>query len=476
MSIPTRRGLALGLLAPLVALLAVGCADHAPPLDPEAAHPLAAAGGPHVVHVAPPTGDVDIDRASIIAALEAVQPGGTVQFAPGTYVIGIEGLFEWIRVTVPRVTLQGHPDGTTLQGCHPDGDPVFLGGCVGLQLVGGRQTVRDLTFEYFNQPLIVGFFLFREAAQHQIGGYRIENNTFRNSMWGVRMFGQWSQLTVVRHNTFLNVASAVQMFGRTAHVIDNHISAPDPGQIPHFFLAELGIDLFTRDDLQTGPCDDNLVARNHIEGFSFGIGMWGLSAAGCRHNTIRGNTLVDIMEVDDYEWPGAAIWMENWTADSELFASTLIEGNHIDGVQGQGMYAYRGSRIRVVNNTIHDVVRSQYTVGYLGESNGAGTWLSPESTENRIQANLFAGNEAGDVVLEGDYNHVATRSASDVVRDLGIGNRVTGPGSVVTTAAPAASTAGAPATAERAGAPGMLRERFGARGRMLEEGMRVAPH
>jgi hypothetical protein len=69
------------------------------------------------------------------------------------------------------------------------------------------------------------------------------------------------------------------------------------------------------------------------------------------------------------------------------------------------------------------------------------------------------------VVLEGDYDHVATTRASDVVRDLGIGNRVTGPGSVITTAAPAGASAAI--MTERAGAARMLGERFGARGLLL---------
>jgi pectin methylesterase-like acyl-CoA thioesterase len=55
------------------------------------------------VHVAVPTGEQDADRASILDALEAVQPGGTVLFQPGTYRIG-----EFIRIPVPGITLQGH--------------------------------------------------------------------------------------------------------------------------------------------------------------------------------------------------------------------------------------------------------------------------------------------------------------------------------------------------------------------------------
>jgi hypothetical protein len=77
-------------------------------------------------------------------------------------------------------------------------------------------------------------------------------------------------------------------------------------------------------------------------------------------------------------------------------------------------------------------------------------------------------------VLEGDHNHVATRSAVDAVRDVGTGRRVTGPGSVVTTAAPAGASAAT--AAERAEAARMLGERFGARGLLLErKAMRAAP-
>jgi hypothetical protein len=56
------------------------------------------------VLVAPPTGQKGADWASILAALARVSPGGTVQFAPGTYVVG-----KLIAVTTPGVTLLGDP-------------------------------------------------------------------------------------------------------------------------------------------------------------------------------------------------------------------------------------------------------------------------------------------------------------------------------------------------------------------------------
>jgi hypothetical protein len=473
MSIPTRRGLALGLLAPLVALLAVGCADQAPPLEPEAAHPLAAAGGPHVVYVAPPEGNPAADRASILAAVEAVRPGGTVQFAPGTYVIGlVSPLFDYLPVTVPRITLLGHPEGTTLRGCDPE--DMVAGNCVGLQLNGGHQTLRNFTFESFGQALILGGAVPVEPVG-TVGGYRVENNTFRNSRFGVRSFGQWTQPALVRNNIIVNVAIGVQVWGRTVHVTDNHISAPDWSQIPLWFEAYDAISIYSWDFFQTGPCDHNVAAGNWVEDHGWGVAIYVLDPAGCRHNVIRDNTMVNATEVAPF--PAGPIWLDNVLEEPELLAHTLVQGNRILGAQGAGVFGYYAVQTRVVNNTIRDIVPSQFTPIWFGEANGSGVWISPESRENRILNNAFTAVEAEEVVLEGDYNHVATTSASDVVRDLGVGNRITGPGSVVTTAAPAGTRAGAAsAAAERVGAPGMLRERFGARGRMLEEGMRVEPH
>jgi hypothetical protein len=465
MSIPIRRALAPYLLAPLVALLAVGCSDHAPLLEPDVTHPLAAAGGPHVVHVAPPEGNPGADQASILAALQEVRPGGTVQFAPGRYVIGVRGEMSWIRVTVPRVTLQGHPDGTTLQGCDLGEDPNFLNGCVGLQLVGGRQTVRNLTFEYFNQPLIVGFNLFIEQPEHQIGGYRIENNTFRSAMWGVRMFGQWTQPAVVRNNNFVNMFLGVQVFGRTAHVTDNDFSAPDWSQIPTWFEPWGAILFFAWDALQTGSCAGNLAAGNRIEDHAGGIGIEVSSEEGCNHNVIRDNTIVNTVETEGF--PAFPMWVENYMGDPALLAHTLIQGNRILGSQGMGMFLYFNSQTRVVNNTIEDVSLSQFAPWWLGDNNGTGVVVL-DSRENHILNNRVSAVEGYAVSLTADHNHVATRSPSEVVRDLGVGNRITGPGSVVTTAAPVGASAGAvPTAAERVDAERRLRERLGARGLLL---------
>jgi parallel beta-helix repeat protein len=449
-----------------LALLAAACADHTPPLDPDAADPLAAAGGPHVVHVAPPQGNPADDRASILAALEEVRPGGTVQFAAGTYVIGLlSPTFDYLPVTVPRITLLGHPEGTTLRGCDPE--DMVAGNCVGLQLNGGHQTLRNFTFESFGQAVILGGAVPVEPVG-TVGGYRIENNTFRSSTWGVRSFGQWMQPALVRNNTFVNLFRPVEVYGRTVHVVDNDISAPNWEQIPRFFVAWDAISFSTWDFFQSGPCDHNLAARNRVEGHAMGVFVWVASTEGCRHNVIRDNTIVNSQELLAFGIPAGAVWLENEFEAPELLAHTLVQGNQILGAEGVGIFVYRTVQNRLVNNTISDIVPAQSNPVWFGEGNGSGVWVSPESRDNRILNIRFADIAAEEVILEGDYNHVATRSARDVVRDLGTGNRITGPGSVITTAAALAAPSAAPAAHGQRASARRFAEGFVGRAAMME--------
>jgi hypothetical protein len=142
-----------------------------------------APAGSDIVNVAPPTGEREADRASILGALERVRPGGTVQFAPRTYMMG----GEIIRITIPDLTLLGHTEGTTLRGCQPEemvrelGARVLGERCNLLEPAGPRQAVRNLTFEHAFWALHVGccweVFPFMEGGE---GGQLIEGNTFRS--------------------------------------------------------------------------------------------------------------------------------------------------------------------------------------------------------------------------------------------------------------------------------------------------------
>jgi parallel beta-helix repeat protein len=448
MSTPTRPKRGLACLAAL-ALLATACGDQAPPLDPAGTYPLTSADNQQAVQVAPPAGIYEQDRASIVAALARVRPGGTVHFAHGTYLIGndLPDSFDWIRVAVPGITLQGHPDGTTLKGCEPVQGMVTWGGCMGIQLIGGHQTVRGFTFEHFNQGLVPGFFLFREPAQHGIGGYVIENNTFRSSIWGVRLFGQWEEPAVVRNNTFVNVGLAVQMWGRTVHVTDNEMSAPDWTQIPNWFYAGDGVGFYAADRLESGPCDDNVAERNRIEQHWGGVTLYAEgSTSACRHNVIRDNTFLETREIEPF--PGGAIWFENVTPSSDRISHNRIEGNVIRGSQGVGMFVYRSTDNRFGGNTVEAVTQSQFVPTWLGEGNGSGIWISPASSGNEIHGTLFDDVRMYDVVFEGHMNTFATVRESDILYDLGTGNILTGPGNRVRNL-PTPNLLGAPAATPR---------------------------
>lgn len=196
----------------LLTLLCLGAAallPHAPDARAQDGGAAGASASSDTVHVAAPTGEEATDRASILAALEQVRPGGTVQFAAGTYLIG--GI---IRVPADEITLLGHSDGTVIRGCGPDDFPELpeaYFACHGFELTGARQTVRNLTFEYTWHGLFVGccFPADREALESgevgplrsQPGGHLIESNTFRYTPNGLRVIGESAEPTV--HLTYL---------------------------------------------------------------------------------------------------------------------------------------------------------------------------------------------------------------------------------------------------------------------------------
>jgi hypothetical protein len=108
------------------------------------------------------------------------------------------------------------------------------------------------------------------------------------------------------------------------------------------------------------------------------------------------------------------------------------------------------------------------------EGNGVTVWAGEQ---NQIVGNYFdapaALSEIGSVaaLLLGNQNHVGTTRSPDRVRDLGVGNTVSGPGHVSPYAASAIGAAGKRGDAQR-----RLRER-GALGAVLlqREALRTAP-
>jgi parallel beta-helix repeat protein len=428
----------------------------------------AGAQGAGTVNVAPPTGARETDRASILAALELVQSDGTIHFAPGTYLVG-----ELIRVTVPGITLRGHPDGTTLRGCDPEEFvemEVARYDCNGLDLTGGRQTVRGLTFEYASHALHIGCCAVRNEAEEQslvagerlepsrVGGYRVEENTFRYVQNGIRVIDEADEPTVVRGNRFIDTYHAIAVHGRTVHFLDNEVTTPDPARVP--FTGHPGGALALTpvnmsEDLTS--CAHNVVAGNRIEGHPDAILIWAWPGTACRHNVIRDNTIA----VQRVRFPASSTWVlwrherdstvvgvpitlhndstppvgpRDEAAPPGVMQENVIEGNRLLGAEGVGIELLHASRNRIVNNTISGIApRDPFPGNTLGpppawrEANGAGVWLSPGSHENEIVGNTFADIAAHAIVVEGDGNTVETRSAADAVRDLGADNQFWGP-------------------------------------------------
>jgi prolyl oligopeptidase len=424
------------------------------------------------VHVAPPTGERDIDRASILDALEQVRPGGTIRFDAGTYVIG-----EIIHVTVPGITIVGHPGGTTLRGCDPDvftDTQIAVVACNGLDLAGGHQTVRNLTFEYAWHALVLGgmecfpsegCLPVGEPVESRRGGYRVERNMFRRSQNPIRTLGEWLEPAVIRDNVFVDNFHAVAVHGSTVHVLDNQVSVPNPELVPSSLHPGEAMAI-SATDLGGGlalRCTDNIIAGNRIEGHTAGIQIlaFARSAVSCRDNVIRGNTIavkrvrvrgpgspVRLRAGSDSTLVGVPIGLvgspEGFSIAGVVHGvleGTLIEGNRLLGAEGLGIEVFKASKNRIVDNTIAGIARRQPFPGNTspwadpekmgwGTANGSGIWISPGSDGNEIAGNTFEDIAGAAVVVEGDSNRVEMRSANDSVRDLGRANRVTAPGSV----------------------------------------------
>jgi len=400
----------------------------------------AAAPGADTVHVAPPTGEPATDRASILAALEQVQPGGTVQFAPGTYLVG-----EGIDVAVPRVTLLGHGDGTVLRGCDA-GEFTELEHavehCNGLELSGGHQTVRGLTFELAWHGLVVG--CCGDSHVPGRGAYLIEDNTFRESPNGIRVVGQWTEPAVIRGNRFINTYHAVVVNGMTAHVLDNDVTVPESDRVPNTRHPGGAMSIGGWADFGAPACDGNVIAGNRISGHPDAIVILLFAGAACRDNEIRGNVIeaarvsvppasraVTVRDSTDSTVGGVPIAVINRVGGTA--ENNRIEGNRIMGAVGLAIEITGGSGNRIAGNTISGVARREPFPGNTldrrgpewGSANGAGIWISAGSDENEIVGNVFDGMAAHAIVLEGDRNRVELRSSADSVRDLGTDNQVT---------------------------------------------------
>jgi proline-specific peptidase len=438
----------------LAALLALPVLWAAEPATAAAQHAPAAVD---TVHVAPPTGKA-VDRASILAALEQVRPGGTVQFAAGTYLVG-----DGVRVTTPRVTLLGHHDGTTLRGCDPEliTDLRFLAfNCNGLQLEAGQQAVRDITFEHAYAGVYLGPGMGDTRQDIRDGGDRVEGNTFRTG-YGIIVEGDWADPSIIRGNRFINTFHGIGISGGTVHLLENHFAVPQPELAPIAGFPSDAVMISPRrrppGDTLAATCGRNVVAGNHIEGSPYGIQIAvNQPGSSCRGTVIRDNT-IEVRRVrsaapdrlpagfgwsdeSDSTFVGVPIVLHNYTgttdsaasaAESGVIEDNVIEGNRIIGAEGPGMHLHYASRNRIVNNEFSGIRLRDPFPGHTIDrpepgraGNGVAIWVSPGSDENEIIGNTFEGIASHAIVLEGDRNRVETRSGGGTVRDLGTDNWV----------------------------------------------------
>lgn len=412
--------------------------------------------GSDAIQVAPPTGTPQADRAAIIAALEQAEAGGTVRFAEGTYVIG-----EIITVSQAGVTLEGHPNGTTLRGCEPEEyprqqevrDAVAAGEiapedvrqCDVMVLTGGGVTVHGFTVEYTGSGFCISVCLSDPSAPigDTVGGYRIEDNTFRNSFNGVRGQVVSADTSIIRNNRFVNTYHAVSFLeASNLQVLDNEITAPEPEAEPGLGHVSFAI------AIGGGP---NLIARNSIRGHPDGILLAAFPGGTTSGNVIRENTItVARNRLPDGGSPALAssdasdstivgvplalhgLVIRSLSPEPGRLLDNLVEANRILGAEGIGIELTRASGNRIVGNQVSGVALRQPFPGNSvstnpvpwRRANGAGIWVSRASDDNEIRGNDFQDVAGSPIVLEGDRNRV---SAGEGVRvlDLGFGNQVT---------------------------------------------------
>lgn len=350
-----------------------------------------AATGGLLVDVAAPTGDRESDRTSVRTAFDSVQPGGTVQFAAGTYLIGGEAL----ELRTSDVTLRGDPGGTVLRGCDDVqlasmSEEDYFGSCGGLALVGGRQQVRALTFEGFTASLLIHAPVGSNSQSippNTEGGHVIEGNTFRNSTT-VEVHVDADAAVLIRGNTFRNTYHAVAILGRNVHVLSNDVAAPDPRQVP-FGWPSIAIGVRPTPGV---PCSGNRIEGNTIEGHTDAVALAVAPPDGpgavCTDNIVRGNTVrVLPLVYPEFAGPslagqplaGVPIRLLNlqkaafeglvkfptapdtppWPAAFARSAvhGNVIEGNHITGAIGVAIELIHASDNRVTDNVIQGTVK-----------------------------------------------------------------------------------------------------------------------
>ena len=357
-----------------------------------------------VVRVAAPTGNEAVDIPNIRAAIAAATPGAVIQFARGTYAIGDPRETQFV-VSVPGVTLQGDRRGTTMRGVRlfasdPRAAECCLPGSGSFLLNGGHQTVRRLNFDGFLWALSLG------APGSPIGGYRVEQNTFRNGYVGVDLITFSDDVTTVEDNTFENLTAPLFIGGKTIKIRHNLITTTDPAELTWGQPAQ-GVNFFPEflslflPGFPASPtvCENNVVEGNTFVRFNESIFFLTLPGDVCRNNVIRNNEVIDAHIYN-------TLFIDNgsmaYLGAPGLYQNNVIQGNVLHGSEGVGVILETGSGNRIIGNEFHDLPGQQSTyVGYPGTA----IILGAATSGNKVRGNEFE-NVVNPVVDLGTDNSV----------------------------------------------------------------------
>jgi len=349
------------------------------------------------IQVAPPAGDPAVDLVSIDTALSLAGPGDVIQFDQGTYVIGRP--WPGTEVQIERLTLVGHPDGTTLRG----GPVIDYSNPQAFAFRAPKQTVRRLRFESFAWALELGDY----PALY--GGYVVEDCVFETMVGGFSAL-TGGELTVVRNNAFINCAIGFWAMGSDARFSANVFTVPNPSSIPLEHRAWLAAGVYATDYLH--PCENLRFEDNSVIGLPDGFPVYCFPGAVCRNIVIADNTCTSMTRRDPAD-VGSLVLI--WALEPLVFENLTISGNTLQGSDGWlGVLSNGGAGIKVLNNTFRDL------------PNGVGVVLDLGSDGSAVQGNTFENVNYEEVVVLSNDNLVVTESPDDEVLNLGKGNRVVG--------------------------------------------------
>lgn len=393
-------------------VLAVGCGDSADVLGP-ASDPLdaqASASAKKVVQVAPPTGSPATDLAHMQTAIAAAGKGYTIQFQAGTYNIGDNA--SPLVVLEEKVSLVGHPNGTTIEGGTVIDGGLFAEVPVGFNLVGGQQTIRDITFHSFGTAIIIG------VGFPERGGYVVENCTFTESLRPIQAALDAAPPTRITGNAFVNVHQGVQLLGQRYEFSHNTLTVPEPSEVPVYGRpANIGSFLSATFFGRRWDAKDNLIQGNVADRYPDGFILVAFPFSTTHNTHVVDNVVTNAFKYVGFD--GGSIVVPEAFGTAAVNENNLIKDNTLDGAEGWGMFVFNSPSNRIIDNTIRNVVGP----------GGLGIWLLGLNTGNtRILNNHFDGNEVADVQLDSDDNLVVLKESDDTVIDNGENNRIVGAG------------------------------------------------